>query len=720
MKKLSGQITVYAALSLMLVISLVITCIKYARQTQMFAELDMNTRVSVESVFAGFHNKLQQEFDILALSSNQCSDEKMDYYARRNIEGMLNANNIQYISACIEDKQYMTDSDAEGLEKQILAYMKNGIYTDVVSEIMDIEEQTKKSEALNKLTKEVMDLDEQVVALDQSTLKLIELIDGFQTNDGGIAMMNGRPIFIEGSFAKQIIFKDISMDAIAIHHDNIYNAVTSRQERYVNVNKLTEDLMECIDLYKEALEEDKSDADGCAFIYYNHYQQLNAVVQAVKEKSKQAIELIDAYSTGKEKLYEFVDKCESDIKDSLYLLDVEVGNYFMEEVNSLKNADRQAAGLFSIDDLWQNLNDNYTVLSAVKDMLDSIGTYKLENMEKSLLDNLKGQYEDLKKEFQGFYNSKLEIDYSQVCFDNDNQGIGRIKKIKEALSGGIVNLVLADLPFYNGSYHFDNLAESHMKTKQYSKQHYGAQNDVDEGLINQYIADRFECYQDIKEDEHNQENSWCSLCYSLEHIIAGKQSDQENIAEIIMRLSALREGMNIAYIFTDSEKRHEAEAFAISLMGFTGNPAIVKAAQFLIMGVWAYGESLLDIRRLFKGEEISLIKTKEDWKLSLSDLLSLHFDFESIQEKTDNSMTARIKRWSAGRLNYKDYLVLLLMTMNKKVKLFRVMNVMELRMMALGEVDFRMNNYIYQASGKVNVQYGENRLCEKSQQYGYT
>ena len=223
--------------------------------------------------------------------------------------------------------------------------------------------------------------------------------------------------------------------------------------------------------------------------------------------------------------------------------------------------------------------------------------------------------------------------------------------------------------------------------------------------------------KDIEKDKHNQSDLWCSLRYPLEYIIAGQKSDKENISQIILKLSILREGVNIAHIIADSDKRNQAQALAISLMGFTGNAAIIKAAQFLIMGVWAYGESMIDIRRLFDGEELNLLKTKEDWKLSLQSLLS--FNFELSKQNNNADKTTSIKRWSEGKLNYKDYLTILLMTMDKTLKLFRTMSVMELRIIALGDVDFRMNRYVYQATGTIGVQYGEKQLCERSEQYGY-
>lgn len=716
-KKFSGQITIYAALSLMVVISLVVTCVQYARQTQMFAELDMSTRMSIESVFAGYHNKLQEEFDILALSTQQCSDEKFQYYARNNIDGMANVNDIQYYSSYIQDKKYMTDNNGEGLEKQILLYMKNGIYLDIIDEISNIDNVSEKSETLKKLTDEIMDLDEKIVVLDQSILKLIELIEGLKIDSNGMILSNGLPELVQNGFAKQIILKELSMDSVSIYNNNVYHSVTLAQDRYVNVNKLIDDLINCIELYYESLAEgNTSEANLCVFMYQNHIERLSNVIVSVKEKSRQAMDIIEEYNSGKETIYKFVDKCENDIKDAKDILDAELLNSLLEEVVGFKEDETKAVNMFFVEDLWENLNNNYCILNDVNKILEDVKRNTLENIEPDKLEELKVQYCNLKEQIQGISNKKLVIDYSNICFDRDSKGMGDIRQLRELLTKSIAEIVLTDFSLSDGSYNYNDLAESHMNTSD-DKSSFKTENKINEGLIHQYIVNRFMCFTDIEKDKHNQSDLWCSLGYPLEYIIAGEKSDKENISKIILKLSILREGVNIAHIIADSDKRNQAQALAISLMGFTGNAAIIKAAQFLIMGVWAYGESIIDIRRLFSKEELSLFKTKEDWKLSLQNLLS--FNLELSKQNNNVDKTTSIKRWSEGKLNYKDYLTILLMTMDKRLKLFRTMSVMELRMIALGDVDFRMSKYVYQATGIIGVQYGDKKLCERSEQYGY-
>lgn len=51
--------------------------------------------------------------------------------------------------------------------------------------------------------------------------------------------------------------------------------------------------------------------------------------------------------------------------------------------------------------------------------------------------------------------------------------------------------------------------------------------------------------------------------------------------------------------------------------------AAVKAAQYVILGVWAYGESIVELKQLYRGGSIEPVKTRQNWKLSLQELLSV-------------------------------------------------------------------------------------------------
>ncbi|MDE6960679.1 MAG: hypothetical protein K2P27_07445 [Lachnospiraceae bacterium] len=113
------------------------------------------------------------------------------------------------------------------------------------------------------------------------------------------------------------------------------------------------------------------------------------------------------------------------------------------------------------------------------------------------------------------------------------------------------------------------------------------------------------------------------LDYQLEYLIAGKGSDPENLNAVLTRLLLFREGTNYVFLLSHPKLRQRAEALAVVLAGMTGNWGLVKSLEQLILLGWAYGESLVEVRQLLGGYELSPVKTEEDWQVSLSGLLPL-------------------------------------------------------------------------------------------------
>ena len=66
--------------------------------------------------------------------------------------------------------------------------------------------------------------------------------------------------------------------------------------------------------------------------------------------------------------------------------------------------------------------------------------------------------------------------------------------------------------------------------------------------------------------------------YELEYLIAGKGEDAENLRMVIKELMAVREAVNMASIVTMEDKQAEALAMAVTLVGFTLNPAAIAFA----------------------------------------------------------------------------------------------------------------------------------------------
>ena len=84
----------------------------------------------------------------------------------------------------------------------------------------------------------------------------------------------------------------------------------------------------------------------------------------------------------------------------------------------------------------------------------------------------------------------------------------------------------------------------------------------------------------------------------------------------------LRFAPNYVFLQADSAKKAEAEALAATLCTLLAVPAIIDAAAQMILLAWAYGESVVDIRSLLKGNKVPLVKTGESWQLQLAGVFS--------------------------------------------------------------------------------------------------
>ena len=83
---------------------------------------------------------------------------------------------------------------------------------------------------------------------------------------------------------------------------------------------------------------------------------------------------------------------------------------------------------------------------------------------------------------------------------------------------------------------------------------------------------------------------------------------------------------NYIYLQGNAAKKAEAKAMALSLCAVLAVPAVTEAAAQVILLAWAYGESLVDIRSLLGGGKIPLVKSDENWQLSLAGVLKLGED----------------------------------------------------------------------------------------------
>lgn len=177
-------------------------------------------------------------------------------------------------------------------------------------------------------------------------------------------------------------------------------------------------------------------------------------------------------------------------------------------------------------------------------------------------------------------------------------------------------------------------------------------------LFGEYLLEHFTAYTD--------EERSGALEYELEYILAGKGSDQENLKYVVNKLMLLRYVPNYVYLQTNTEKKAEAKALALTLCSLLAVPAITEAAAQVILLSWAYGETVMDLRSLLGGSRVPLVKDDTSWQLSLSSLMSLGTS-EDTNEGKD----------TAGGMDYRDYLRMLLFLEGKESRGLRTLGMIE-------------------------------------------
>lgn len=157
-----------------------------------------------------------------------------------------------------------------------------------------------------------------------------------------------------------------------------------------------------------------------------------------------------------------------------------------------------------------------------------------------------------------------------------------------------------------------------------------------------------------------------ALLYEQEYLIGGFAGDQENLESVCKKIMNIRTVANYTYLLTDSAKQAEAEAMAATLCTLLTVPGITQVVKYALLFAWAYGESIVDMRALLKGNKVPAVKNSENWQLQLTNLLTLGTENEITGEKNSQS-----------GLSYSDYLKILLTIQSQEILSIRCLDLIE-------------------------------------------
>ena len=219
-------------------------------------------------------------------------------------------------------------------------------------------------------------------------------------------------------------------------------------------------------------------------------------------------------------------------------------------------------------------------------------------------------------------------------------------------------------------------------------------------MFNEYLMQHFGCF--------TEGGSGSGLKYQLEYILQGKESDMENLKGTATRLLLIREASNLLYLYQDEGKRGQAQITALIIATLFGMPQGAKALEPILLVSWAFGESVLDVRELLDGGRVPLLKGRDSWQLSLTDLPKIVGGVDALRKENKEGLT------------YQDYLRVLLMMKDSGVKTTRCMDMMEMTLREIpGRENFRLDCCLYAAGIQMNFETARGRSFTAQRDYGY-
>lgn len=655
-----AQITVMATLVFMIVISFVTTCVNAAAMSGYNTVIKQACSLSDESVFTAYSNDMLRQFDIFALKKSDIINDKVNQYIKTSIN--THSKDIQLVNAQYDEYRYMTDNGGYGVEEQIVRYMQSGGYIDVIRDYNSVKDGIKQSDSVSKVSSDIVEVKDTAQESWIDMKQLINVCDNIGDKEDELQQ-----------YAKQLV--------------NTVNTLKEEELTQDELDNTKKDIAENVEEIRDAADEIKD-------MSYKIYDIIDTYEGHMTDTTQQISASYEALKRHKEEL-----------GDTVY-------SAMKDDINNMESCGEEQNGS-PVDVVEAAVDNDISVLDELLKKSD-INIRQDESIDNII--NMSGNVQRLCGELKVREVADRYREY--IDEDDSKPDINLLTRIYKLFKEGITGLVI-DTDISDKTIEYDNLADRVVTGT--------ACDDISNlsirsALVNEYIISRFQNYTDYIDSENKGTKDILSedrlLDYETEYILCGGKSDKDNLCEVITKLSHIREGANLLYLITDSQKKNECFTLAVQLLGYTGNMVLIKAAQYLIMTLWAYAESIVELRGLYSGESISIIKNAGDWETDINGLINLG------RENISSGSVQWLKNAGKNRkgtvqpddkeadeilsLDYAGYLRILLLMQNGTTRNTRVMSAMELVMVALGHNDFRMKDYIYEADGTATFAYVKN------------
>ena len=644
-KEWKASITIYLTLMLVLVMALICTLVESGRVSTVNSKLRSITYMAADSCFAEFAEPLFSQYGVMFLWNDENEFiEKFNNYVTQNLTlaGTAARNDLvlyrmNHEGSKLTDITWATDDDGKVFANQVEEYMKYHITQTMIQKILS----------------------------DIGIFEQSDQISGFMDQ-----IQKYKDIFVK-------VEKSVS---------NIKDKIDKAKNLAQNPKNLLHELMGSVEGYEqEGNEKQVKEFHSQISELEKTKNQLTEYLEAINEETKN-------YYSSVAEAKEAVGYLETELKENETVYDKEVYKVVEEELQDIKtkSADTDADYYHVVENA--NITNSYIQKLNELDALIEDGKAGLSPERTA---SMKSEIAEYETKFSDFNLNQLGVNFESLSVNQESDDF--LTAISDLFEGGIMKFIAGEL-----SEKSTELSELPSKTvgkgkirEEKSSNETMEEEDkeslldigINKGLFSEYVM---EFLGNKLEGKKN-----TALDYETEYVISGKKSDKENLESVINKIILIRMGLNFISLLKDSAKKSETYALATSIIGFTGQPILIKIMQLLIMSAWTMAESMIDVKVLLEGKKIATLKSGENWNLSLEGLKN--FAPDSI-DGTDSKKGMR----------YEDYLRLLLLMENRTKLYFRTMDMIQANMCKNENENFRFKDSMQAV--KITATYNAPRL----------
>lgn len=644
---LSGQITVFISMILMILFAFLCVLMESARTAGARWYLQMAASSAMDSVFSQYHRELWDRYRLLFAEYESPEEIEQDfagfllpYLETKNWYPMA----LEQTAA--EEIVRATDGHGAYLEKEILDYMKYGVWKldfegDAVPELWDYE---REAEAVTEMAQSYR-------LRTRDVWKLERVLED-----------------ISGNLDRQRTFREQGLNSLSS-----YDGAGFRRE----AERMIGELRKIPGLVRQY----EKEADKLSTVLASDRQEQNARADRLSVGTAAALEEeiqeYEAYIAEDGKRRQEIRDLDLSSAEQIQRLEalIELSYEVEREIEEWEDDDDEDGdgGEPDYESLWRPVRNGLEgivipVLSFAHGIQDKEKEGWLKQVEQLYQEVMLGLLVPDGHQISEKLASTAELPSHTESYE---EGAGSGSMVDHVLVNEYCGMFFSQ--FCSGAEQ-KNISEKREKRKGLSK------TGTDPG----------ETTGDGTKPEIQLETQAQVLDYEIEYLLFGNASDRENLSDAVHQLLAVRSGLNLIHILSDSGKREQARALAAVITGAGSITPLILVTTFFVMSVWALGEALMDVKGLLAGKKVVLLKTSEDWTLDVENLLVLGRD-------------GTLEAGGGERgLSYLSWLKILLFVEPAVRQEYRIMDVIQLNL-GQGKSGFRMRNGVYQVHMSGNV-----------------